>query len=180
MDMPIILCERIYLKMLSFEDSLSEYLKWVNDIEIMRFTESRGANYTAEKLKEYVISMTNDHNILFGIFLKDSNKHIGNIKLGNINPIHKNADIGIIIGEKKLWGKGYASEAIENLSEYAFKELNLKKVKAGMYANNTGSLKAFKKAGFKECGRMKDDAFFEGDFVDGILVEMVNEGYTNE
>ena len=98
----------------------------------------------------------------FGIYLSKNNRHIG-----------------IIIGEKDLWGQGIGQEAIELLADYAFKHINLKKVWAGIYANDIGSCKAFLKAEFKECGRQKDHFFLEGHFVDGILVEKINQDYKN-
>jgi [ribosomal protein S5]-alanine N-acetyltransferase len=171
--------KRIYLKILNINDDLTSYLKWMNSADIVCFTESRDKFYSHEDLIDYISVMSNDANKLFGIYL-NNNTHIGNIKLGNINTVHKRADIGIIIGEKTIWGQGFATEAIELVVSYAFKELNLKKVIAGMYVNNTGSYRAFLKCGFKECGRLREHAFSEGQFVDSVLVERINESYCCE
>lgn len=169
--------KRIYLRILNVDDDLTSYLKWMNNSEVVQFMESRGKLYGLKDLKEYIQSVSNERNYFFGIFLKNGDHHIGNIKLGNIHPYQKRANIGVLIGEKSFWGKGFASEAIEAVTVFAFQKLNLKKVTAGMYANNIGSYKAFLKSGFKECGRLEEHNFFEGGFVDGIIVEKINSGY---
>lgn len=174
-----IIGKRVYLKILIVDDDLKNYLRWMNDPEVVRFTESKGTVYSEQDLKDYIRSMSNAKNRFFGIYLKENNRHIGNIKLGNIHPVHKRADIGIIIGEKDLWGQGFGQEAIKLLTDHAFKHLNLKKVWAGMYANNVGSYGAFLKSGFNECGRQKDHCFLETEFVDGLLVEKINKDYKN-
>lgn len=73
----------------------------------------------------------NNHSFLFKIICNNSNCHIGNIKIGPINPHHNYADISYFIGEKSLWGKGIATEAIQLILKYAFEELKLHKVTAG-------------------------------------------------
>ena len=57
---------------------------------------------------------------MFGIFLNDSHQHIGNIKSGNIDPFHRRAEVGLVIGDRAVWGKGYAAEAISLATRYGF------------------------------------------------------------
>ncbi|CAG0969997.1 MAG: GNAT family protein [Candidatus Methanoperedens sp.] len=171
-----IIGERIFLKLLSSEDISQFYVDWMQDEEVIQFLESRWKSYTLNDLRDYV-KKTNDgiNNFLFGIFLIENDEHIGNIKIGGINQIHRSGDVGILIGNKKMWGKGYGTEAIKLATKYAFEELNLNKVFAGMYANNQGSFDAFMRAGYREAGRFKNHMFFKGKYVDGILVEKLKE-----
>lgn len=168
--------KRLLIKPLS-EDSVSEqYLTWMNDPEVLKFTESRWIKYDVEDLKSFVKNMNNSQkDYLFGIFIAEAGKHIGNVKIGNINTQHKFADIGIIIGTKEEWGKGYATEAIKLAVDYAFTQLNLFKVTAGVYANNFGSIKALKKVGFEECGRHIKHCVFDSDRVDTLTLEIINK-----
>jgi len=163
---------RIYLKKLSFENVSYNYADWMNDAETNQFLESRYKTWTTEDIIEYV-KATNEStdNLLFGLFLKENDEHIGNIKIGNINRIHKFADIGLIVGNKGRWGKGYGTEAIDLGSRYAFEVLGLKKLTAGIYANNIGCYKAFIKAGYYEAGRFKKQRLYKEQYVDEILVE---------
>lgn len=166
----------IYLRDIKLTDVNKDYCKWVNDLEVNQFLETRFKKWTIKKLKNYVNKIKNNSDYLFlAIILKNGNRHIGNMKLGPINRIHKFADIGILIGEKSFWGKGFATEAIKLVVDYAFNKLNLHKLTAGAYSNNPGSIKAFKKAGFLVEGIRKKQCFYNGDYVDGILVGIVRE-----
>ena len=70
------------------------------------------------------------------------------MRLSGIIPFHKRADTAVIIGERQMWGQNIASRAITLATSYAFGELDLLKLTAGMLATNTGSIRAFEKAGF--------------------------------
>ena len=86
--------------------------------------------------------------------------HVGNIKIGPINFIHKNAEISYFIGEKKLWGKGYATLAIKEIVKLA-KKKGLKKLRAGLYQMNTGSKKVLINNGFKIEGVFKSEIVYK-------------------
>ena len=82
--------------------------------------------------------------------------------------------MGLLIGDKSYWGKGYATEAIGLVSSYAFETLNLFKVTAGCYEGNVGSLKAFLKDDFKEEGRLHKQWISEDRREDGVLLGKIN------
>lgn len=164
----------IYLKILSSEDIGQNYLNWMNDPEITQYLESRWKSYNISDLQNFVGKINESNSeFIFGIFLKSDNIHIGNIKIGNINQIHRYGDIGLIIGERQCWGKGYATDSIILATKYAFEELNLNKIIAGMYVNNIGSYKAFIKAGYTEVGVFKNHVFFKGKYIDQYIVEKI-------
>lgn len=166
--------ERIYLRTLSPEDVNGTYLRWMTDQTTNRFLESRFAKHSLESLREYIVDKLNDtSNAFFAIVLKNEDRHIGNIKIGPIDAHHRLADIGILIGEKDCWGRGYASEAISLLVTYAFVTLNLHKVTAGCYAPNKGAIKAFEKAGFVQEGLRKAHCLYEGTYVDDVLLGLI-------
>lgn len=172
---PFLLGERIYLREVRPSDVNDTYYRWMNDPEITQYLESRFYPNSTEALQEYVKDFQgNKDNIFFAIVLKENHMHIGNIKIGPINWFHRLADIGVMLGEKDSWGKGYASEAISLLSEHAFRTLNLHKLTAGCYKPNEGSLRAFEKAGFETEGVRKEHCFFNGKYVDAVLLGRVN------
>ena len=142
--------KRIYLRILKVADVGESYVRWMNDEEILQYTECRGRTFTAEDLRTYVQDRyDNPADYFFGIFLNDSRIHAGNIKLGNIKPADRSADIGLIL-DKEHWHQGYASESIRLATDFAFRELGLNRVWAGMSEENQNSYKAFVKNGFKK------------------------------
>jgi RimJ/RimL family protein N-acetyltransferase len=101
--------DRLYLRAVCSDDVGDSYYRWMSDPEVTQFIESRFLHQSKADILEYVKSQENNDNTLFlAIILKDTDLHIGNIKLDSINWYHRLSEIGIIIGEKRYWGKGYA------------------------------------------------------------------------
>ena len=172
---PFLVGNRLYLREVRPSDVNENYYRWMNDPEVTQYLESRFTPNSMESLLEYVKGFQgNKDNIFLAIALKENQKHIGNIKMGPINWFHRFADIGIMIGEKDYWGKGYALEAITLLAEHAFRNLDLHKLTAGCYEQNQGAQKAFQKAGFVIEGVIKKHCFFNGKYVDAILLGQIN------
>jgi len=164
--------QRLYLKKLTVLDAHKEYVRWMNDPEITQYLESRGKSYTRKDIENYIRQVNaGPGNVFFGIFLKANDEHIGNIKIGNINQMHKFAEIGLVIGNKLIWGKGFGKEAIQAATRYAFEVLRLNKLIAGIYVNNIGSYKAFIKSGYREAGVLKSHRLYKGAYVDEYLME---------
>lgn len=166
--------ERLLLKPVRVADVTEEYVGWLNNEEINQYLESRFVVQTLEGIRAYVEKIVRDPDIFFfAMVRKDNNLHIGNIKLGPVDWHHKNGDIGIIIGDKDSWGKGYATEAITAISNFAFSELGLHKLTAGAYENNVGSIKAFLRAGFYEEGRKKSHYLYRDKYIDGVILAKI-------
>lgn len=174
METPILQGERIYLRRLTEDDATEEYVRWMNNPEINQYLESRFYTQTIESIRDFIRSVTNDRNYQFGIFDKKTDKHIGNIKIGSINPYHKTADIGFLIGDKSYWGKGLASEAIGLATDFAFNVLGLHKVWGGLYSPNIGSMRAFQKNGYDFEGIKKSQCQLNGVYYDDILFGKIN------
>ena len=94
---------RIVLKTLSPENVTQNYLGWMRDEEITQFMECRGKTYALDELKDYARMVDESRtDFLFGIYTSDDNVHIGNIKIGGINQLHKFGNLGLMIGEKNI------------------------------------------------------------------------------
>ena len=82
----------------------------------------------------------------------------------------RRASLGILIGERKEWGKGHAQRAIRLASRYIFDVLGLNKIAAGYVSTNAGMARAFEKNGFVKEGILKQHVFCCGGLVDHVLV----------
>lgn len=105
----------------------------------------------------------------------NSDKSVGIIDLFDFNPQHKRAGIGILI-IKNEQQNGFASEALELLINYGFKQLNLHQLFANITPDNTNSLHLFKKYHFKEIGVKKEWVYTNQKFKDEILLQLIHEG----
>ena len=145
--------EEIILKKLNLRKDISKnYLGWLNDSEVQKYTEQNYKKHSLIDIRNFVKKKNESKKeFLYGIFLKKNNLdiHIGNIKLGPINFELKSAQISYFIGEKELWGNGYATLAIKEIIKVA-KKKGIKKLKAGLYVKNISSKKVLIKNGFKK------------------------------
>jgi ribosomal-protein-alanine N-acetyltransferase len=163
--------KRIYLRELRVSDATKSYCKWLNDPKVNRYLESRFEKWTTKKLRAYIRNIRSEgNNFFWAIILKENNKHIGNVKLGPINPKHRFSDIGIIIGEKSCWGRGLAVEAIKLVKNYAFHILKINKLTAGAYVTNIGSIKAFQKSGFHIEGIRRRYYRYRDKYIDAVIL----------
>ncbi|MCK4632374.1 MAG: GNAT family N-acetyltransferase [candidate division Zixibacteria bacterium] len=175
---PIVKGERFYLREVRLSDVNERYYRWMNDPEIVQFLESRFVPRSMESLAAYVRHMDgNSDELFFAICAIDGDEHVGNIKIGPINWYHRRADIGLLIGEKKYWGKGCATEAIALATKFAFETLSLNKMKAGCYEMNKGSERAFEKCGWQQEALLRDECLMDGRPVNVICMGITAADY---
>lgn len=162
---------RIILCPLGKQHINRRYLSWLNDPEVTKFMETGLFPTTDKALEDFYRDIVKSKTgVMFAILTRRNNAHIGNIKLDRISWIHRYGTLGIMIGEKECWGKGYGQEACRLVLEHAFKRLNLNKVTLGVYAIHKSALRAYEAAGFKTEGRVKDILYFDGRYVDKIIM----------
>jgi len=165
----ILIDKNIFLKILNQKDVSKNYVNWLNDYEVTKFTEQKNCKHTFKSVKSFVKEKyISDNDYLFGIYF--NNMHIGNIKLGPILWNHKSAEVSYFIGEKEYWGKGIASICLKALIDFSINTLLLEKINAGYYDLNIGSARVFEKCGFIKEGEKKNNIIFEGKRINLILV----------
>ena len=139
--------ERLTLTRVSTKHITTEYLNWINDPEVHRYIETKG-NYNMALLKSYVEERYRDEVYFWAIHLKESDRHIGNIKIDPISLETNSGEYSILMGDKINWGKGYAKEASLRIIKYSFEELNLSKLTLGVIQDNINAFKLYEKLGF--------------------------------
>lgn len=167
---------KITLRQISIKDCTDKYVSWLNDSKVNKFLETRHYKQNINTIKEFVTSqLENNHSFMFAII--NNNQHIGNIKLGPINPYHNHSSISYFIGEKECWGKGFATEAIHLICKYAFEELNLHKLESGTYSEAIGSWKALEKNDFKREGILREEVLSDGKYIDVYRYGLLKKEY---
>jgi len=83
----------------------------------------------------------------FGIFDEQA-AYIGTVELYDLRG--SEATLGIIIGERSHWSRGYGGDAMRALLAYAFEELGLERVRLHTFGDNERAQAAFRKVGFVE------------------------------
>ena len=148
---PTLVGDGIVLHGLQAEDVGPDYVAWLNDPEVNRFLETRHTSQTHESVVGFVAEKADSgDSFLFGIYVGESGRHVGNIKLGPVRAEHDLAEVSLFIGARDAWGQGIGARAISLVSRFGFEQLSLRKLSASIYAPNIASVRAFKRAGWRQ------------------------------
>ena len=171
---PVVLAgEKVFLSHIFAEDA-ALLAQWFADLELTALLGQQGRSFTLEQEQQWIATRANtvEHERTFAVVLRDSERLIGTCGLHNINLLHGTAELGIAIGDKTVWGKGYGREAVRLLIEYGFRYLNLYNVSLCVHSFNERAYRAYLAAGFREVGRLHGAVHFNGQRYDRILMEV--------
>jgi len=106
-------------------------------------------------LRKYVRDVIgNPHRHMFLIVARNGSDRIGTIAL-EINPVHRIASFGYLIGNKSYWGGTTAQQIQIAFFDFAFLDLKLRRIYGGVYANNTASHFNYRQMGFRREGVLR-------------------------
>lgn len=152
------------------------FVRWFSDPEVREFLELNRPISVAEEERWFERQLEDRSSELFAIEASDGT-HIGNIGLHSINWMHRHAELGIVIGEKKYWGQGYGSDAIRTLLGFAFCDMNLHRVYLRVYQDNRRGIAAYEKCGFRHEGRLREAIYRKGRYYDELLMGIVRHEF---
>jgi RimJ/RimL family protein N-acetyltransferase len=139
---------------------------WHRDSEFVRLADSDPVQLSSEKkIKEWAEKRfekgPQPDRYSFTVRTLAEDKLIGFFGLW-INLIHSEAWVGIGIGEREFWGKGYGTDMMKLCLQYAFVELCVERVSLGLHEYNARALRSYEKCGFRLEGRTRQDMLREG------------------
>jgi RimJ/RimL family protein N-acetyltransferase len=112
------------------------------------------------------------------LHLKATGAPIGFGDLAMIDHHHRRCMVGLVIGERALWGQGYGREALGGLLSVAFERLRLRRVGAQVYAFNERSLRLFEAAGFRREGVLRGNVEKDGVAHDEVVFGLLREEWS--
>jgi RimJ/RimL family protein N-acetyltransferase len=147
------------------------------DSEYARLQDSSPSRqYTKESTQKWIEKQLEDQQAFaFGIRILADDHLIGDVGLGGLSWNHGDAYLGIGIGEREFWGKGYGSDAMKIMLAYAFTELNLRRVTLNVYEYNQRAIGSYEKAGFQHEGRVRQYLNREGRRWDLVYMGILRE-----
>jgi RimJ/RimL family protein N-acetyltransferase len=164
--------KKINLRVLEKND-LEKSLMWLKDTSINMYLSSNFRDYDREKeLKWFEFIQNSNNDVVFAIEEKVSGLHIGNCSLDKINWERESCEMGIVIGDKNNWNKGFGSEAVKTITEFAFRKLGLQSVQLNVYKYNRRAIRVYRKCGFKLKGIEKRNHFYNGKYWDTLIMEL--------
>ncbi|HEX9680299.1 MAG TPA: GNAT family protein, partial [Anaerolineales bacterium] len=85
------------------------------------------------------------------------------------------AELGIMLGEKTLWGRGYGTDTMRILVRHGFDTLNLNRIFLRVYESNLRAMRVYDRLGFREEGRLRQDHYVDGTYEDTVIMGLLCE-----
>ena len=152
-----------------------KYAEWYNDQDVTMALNIFTKNISLETAKEIIKDISKDHN--YAIIAKISNEIIGFCGFKNIDYLNQTAGVGITLGNKNFWNKGYGTEALSLLLNYGFTALNIHNIFLTVLSNNNRAIKCYEKIGFKKIGSRRESLMRNRQKNDEIYMDILCEEF---
>lgn len=173
------LSDEYFVRTLREPDLDGAYMSWFEDQEVCDYNSHGKFFKTRDHFRSYVAGQNGEDQIVWAICHKVDG-HIGNISLQIISFINRNADFGVLIGDKRHWGKGVALLAGTKIFYHGFFKLNLKRIYCQTAASNVSMQSLAKKLGMIEEGRRRSNFYLNGKWVDMIEYGLLRHEFNAE
>lgn len=162
-----IVAARLCLRPFTSAHITPAYLAWLNDRDLMRFSDQRFRNHTVESCARYLAGFAQSASLFLAVELRGDERCIGTMT-AHVDLNHERADLGILIGDPDARGRGYGREAWVALMRYLFEVRRLRKLTAGMIAENVPMVRLAECAGMQPDGVRRRQNLIEGRAVDVV------------
>jgi len=171
---PLLRGEKVTLRP-ARENDAEHFVRWFADMDVTRFLARRMA-ISLQQEQEFLKKIGESKDDVWWV-IEVADQPIGATGIHSINWLDANGTTGIVIGEKGSWGKGYATETMRLRTRYAFRELNLHKLKTQAYMENEGSRRALQKTGYTQAGIQRQEFYKDGRWHDVWEGELLREDW---
>lgn len=176
----MIIGSRVRLRAIEKED-LPRFTSWLNDPEVRQGLQITIplSNPQEERWYQSILERPlEEQPLVIEVNQQGEWMMIGNISLFKLDWQERSAEVGIFIGAKAFWSRGYGSDAMRLMLRHAFKNLNLHRVYLRVYATNPRAVHSYEKAGFKLEGTMRQAHFQDGKYVDVFLMSVLSSEWS--
>ena len=173
--MSMVYGERVRLRAAEHDD-VKKFCVWVNDPDVTRYL-SLYLPMSSVDEENWFERMTKrdqaEKTLVIEVRDGDGWKMIGNCGVFGIDPVNSLGELGIMLGEKDEWNKGYGTETMVLLLRHCFDTLNLNRAYLHVYAGNARAKHSYEKAGFVEEGRLRESVYKHGKYDDVIVMSVL-------
>jgi diamine N-acetyltransferase len=155
---------------------IPRFVEWLNDPEVRRYlsTNLPISQVTEEQWFEDMLKKPHAEQP-FAIEVKDGDgwRIVGNCGFMGFDWTVRSAEVGLFIGDKAYWNKGYGTEVMRLLIQQGFGILNLNRIFLHVDADNRRGIRAYEKAGFVHEGRLRQAGYRDGQYHDVLLMSVL-------
>jgi RimJ/RimL family protein N-acetyltransferase len=163
------------VRLRALEPADADTLKtWINDPDVREYLGVRYPISLAAE-KDWIGSHANVKfdNVAFAVESLAEGRLIGTVDLRVQEPETRRAELGVAIGDKSVWGRGYGTDAVRTACRFGFEQMNLHRIYLTVFAPNERAAATYRNVGFVEEGRARDDWYNKGAYVDVILMGLL-------
>lgn len=160
----------------SKEDITNKYLGWLQDPTVTRFSNQRFLDHDYESCLNYLNSFKGTQNLFLAIDKLEEEKMIGTLTY-YISEYHHTVDVGILIGDRSIWGKGYGQDSWDSSVNWLIKDCGYHKVTAGAVRPNKGMLLLMERSNMKLEATKEKQELIEGKFEDLLYYSIFNPSF---
>jgi RimJ/RimL family protein N-acetyltransferase len=173
--------EKVRLRAYRKED-LELRLSYINDTEVVEGlvpdTPYPMTFHEEEKWFESISALKDTYK--FAIETIEDMKFIGGCSINAVDWKNRVATVGIFIGDKTYWGKGYGRDAMRVLLSFIFMEMNMNKARLTTYSYNLRAIKSYEKCGFMTEGVLRQEIYRGGNYFDKISMGILKDEFVSK
>jgi ribosomal-protein-alanine N-acetyltransferase len=152
------------------KDITTEYIAWLNDPQVVKYSNQRFICHTEESCQSFLRSFDNSDNIFVNIRMQENELAIGTMT-AYVSRQHETVDIGIMIGDCSVWGRGLGQDAWNTLLNWFINQRRIRKATAGTMRCNRPMIKLMERSGMSlEAVRTRQE-MFDGNPQDMLLYQ---------
>lgn len=174
--------ERIRLRPWSVEDA-HDFRRWANDIDVQRLIGGTPGQASRDAEETFIRShLDNDWEHGFALAIEAMDVEpvpclIGNLELRDLNAVSRVGEIGIMIGDRAYWSRGYGEDAMRTICRFGFRDLDLHRIELTVAAFNPRAVRCYEKVGFSIEGRLRDHRYVAGRYYDTLIMGVLRDEF---
>jgi diamine N-acetyltransferase len=183
----MILGERVRLRRVERED-LGRFVSWLNETDVRRQLALVYPVGMSQELGWFEAQLRAEPAVQpFAIEVRSQAPseagpdpawtHVGGTGFHTVDWPNRTAEMGIVIGSRQHWRQGYGTDATRTLVGWGFRELNLNRVWLRVFEDNAGAIRCYEKTGFRVEGRLRQDRFREGRYLDTLVMGVLRDEF---
>jgi len=165
---------KCYLSPVDVNDA-EKFTEWLNDLEVTRNLTLYDKSISLGAEKEILEGLSKTHT--YSIIDIGTDELIGNCGYVGLDHLNQAGEVGIFIGDKSYWGKGYGTEALSLLIDYGFQALNLHNIFLNVLSFNARAIKSYEKIGFRVIGRRREALLRGAERHDKVFMDILRADF---
>jgi len=156
-----LLGKAVWLRPFEPGDLNDVYVDWLNDPQVMRFSNQRFIRHSRESCTRQLAGFKGSPNLVFSLRLQSDDRAIGTMTAYR-SIHHGTADVAILVGDTSVWGQGHGQDAWNTLTDWLVERPGMRKVTAGTLACNQGMRRLAERSGMQLEGARRAQELVDG------------------